>query len=184
MMKKAVLISIRPKWCELIAAGNKTVEVRKTRPKIDPPFKVYIYCSKGKERLLDILRDGDDNFGETYHGKDVFITCPESSFYYGHHGKVIGEFVCDWIKDFGFSPYNHGGYNGIEMLHEKSCVGFDEMYQYIGESFGFGWHISDLQIYDSPMELSMYYRDYAPNGMPIKHLQKAPESWCYVEEQL
>lgn len=31
---KAVLISIQPKWCELIASGKKTIEVRKTRPKI------------------------------------------------------------------------------------------------------------------------------------------------------
>lgn len=30
---KAVLISIRPKWCEKIVNGKKTIEVRKTRPK-------------------------------------------------------------------------------------------------------------------------------------------------------
>ena len=32
---REVLISIQPKWCELIASGKKTVEVRKTKPKID-----------------------------------------------------------------------------------------------------------------------------------------------------
>lgn len=40
---KSVLISIKPKWCELIAGGKKTIEVRKTKPKIDTPFKCYIY---------------------------------------------------------------------------------------------------------------------------------------------
>lgn len=45
----AVLLSVRPKWCELIASGKKTVEVRKTRPKIETPFKCYIYCTKPKE---------------------------------------------------------------------------------------------------------------------------------------
>ena len=45
-MSKAVLISIRPTWCELIANGEKTIEVRKTRPKLDTPFKCYIYCTK------------------------------------------------------------------------------------------------------------------------------------------
>lgn len=40
---KAVLISIRPKWCEKIANGQKTIEVRKTRPKINQPFRCYIY---------------------------------------------------------------------------------------------------------------------------------------------
>lgn len=34
---KAVLISIRPKWCEKIASGEKTVEVRKTKPKLETP---------------------------------------------------------------------------------------------------------------------------------------------------
>lgn len=42
-MSKAVLISIRPEWCEKIISGEKTIEVRKTRPKMDTPFKCYIY---------------------------------------------------------------------------------------------------------------------------------------------
>ena len=42
---KAVLISIKPNWCKLIWSGMKTVEVRKTRPKLETPFKVYIYCT-------------------------------------------------------------------------------------------------------------------------------------------
>ena len=48
-MSKAVLISIRPEWCEKIMEGRKTIEVRKTRPKMNPPFKCYIYkCGNGK----------------------------------------------------------------------------------------------------------------------------------------
>ena len=31
-MSKAVLISIRPMWSQKIMSGQKTVEVRKTRP--------------------------------------------------------------------------------------------------------------------------------------------------------
>ena len=41
----AVLISIRPKWCEKIISGEKTIEVRKTRPKLATPFKCHIYCT-------------------------------------------------------------------------------------------------------------------------------------------
>ena len=48
-MSKAVLISIRSGWCQKIMTGQKTVEVRKTRPKMDTPFKCYIYkCGNGK----------------------------------------------------------------------------------------------------------------------------------------
>ena len=46
-MAKAVLISIRPDWVEKILSGEKTLEVRKTRPKLEAPFKVYIYCTAG-----------------------------------------------------------------------------------------------------------------------------------------
>lgn len=45
-MSKAVLISIRPEWCNKIAGGQKSVEIRKTEPNLKKPFKCYIYCTK------------------------------------------------------------------------------------------------------------------------------------------
>lgn len=36
---KSIMLSIQPKYCEMIANGKKTVEVRKTRPKAEPPFR-------------------------------------------------------------------------------------------------------------------------------------------------
>ena len=76
---KAVLLSIQPKWCELIASGKKTIEVRKTRPKIDTPFKCYIYCTKIKNGFLKI-RKGIEELGN-----------PE----YRIDGKVIGKLAID-----------------------------------------------------------------------------------------
>ena len=81
---KSVLLSIKPEWCELIASGKKTLEVRKTKPKLNTPFKCYIYCTKGKS----------DN---------------QSS------GKVIGEFTCDDMTSFGFTPYYRNGSHGYYM---------------------------------------------------------------------
>lgn len=159
---KAVLISIQPKWCELIAMGKKTVEVRKTKPKLETPFKVYIYQTKGKEILLDVMKDGDTVYGDVYHGKPVFIKTNEKGGYglYGVHGKtqkVIGEFVCDRIEEIGFSPYMHGMYICKDKSFiEKSCIPFDVMFDYLGEEYGYGWHISDLVIYDKPKELSEF----------------------------
>ena len=52
----SVMLSIQPKWCNLILSGAKTWEVRKTKPagvklgKLDEPFKCYIYCT-GVKRL-------------------------------------------------------------------------------------------------------------------------------------
>ena len=80
-MSKAVLISIRPKWCEKIINGDKTIEVRKTRPKMDTPFKCYIYCTLPK-----------------YPHEDFIATdYPRPQFYGG--GKVVGEFTCDRIYE-------------------------------------------------------------------------------------
>ena len=39
-MSKAVMLSIRPKWVEKIANGKKTIEVRKTKPKLETPFAI------------------------------------------------------------------------------------------------------------------------------------------------
>ena len=95
----AVLISIRPKWCEKIISGEKTIEVRKTRPKMDTPFKCYIYCTKPEEKLLTIMKDGDENYGETYHGKPVLIKTEKAptTGLWDKRQKVIGEFLCDQI---------------------------------------------------------------------------------------
>ena len=48
---KAVLLSIRSEWCKKIFIGEKTVEIRKTRPKLETPFKVYIAQSAGVDLL-------------------------------------------------------------------------------------------------------------------------------------
>ena len=178
-MSKAVLISIRPKWCEKIVNGNKTIEVRKTRPKIDTPFKCYIYCTLPK-----------------YPHEDFIATnYPMPQFYGG--GKVIGEFTCDgfWIG----SPRNT---NPIFCM--AACMdGFDTE-KYAKDKILYGWHISDLKIYDAPKKLGEFWRDcleYSElstncwscenvcgdgdetdcNTDGRLYLRRPPQSWCYVE---
>lgn len=166
---KAVLISIKPKWCELILREKKTVEVRKTRPKLETPFKCYIYQTKGKERLIDIMKGSDNCYGETYHGKPVFIKMRENSGYaglFGREQKVIGEFVCDVI---GLTAYTIDGYADI-IDCKFSCMSPSDFLEYGKGGVLYSWHISDLKIYDKPRELSEF------------GLTRPPQSWCYVEE--
>ena len=117
---KAVLLSIQPKYCELIASGKKTIEVRKTSPKIDTPFKCYIYCTIGNGVKGDYLVPSG-------------IQC----------GKVIGEFVCNKID---------GGY------------------EYGKGSPLYGWHITDLKIYEKAKELSEFYT--ANWSLPCEHKKR------------
>lgn len=131
---------------------GKTIEVRRTRPKLEPPFKVYIYCTKAEERLITILKDGDENYGEIYHGKPVFIKTnkPDNLYAYGHSCAVIGEFTCDRIYEL--APLNHAP----DDVEQQSCLTREEIVQYL-RGTGYGWHISDLRIYDTLRELSEFW---------------------------
>ena len=211
-MSKAVMISIRPKWCEKICSGEKTIEVRKTRPKLEPPFKCYIYCTQARERLITILKDGDENYGEIYRGKPVFIKTDEGSVcdMWGKRQKVIGEFTCDQIYeirkrgipenfDYCYLSLNEWGNDDIEAeikAISASCVSKAELNTYGAKApFLYGWHISDLKIYDTPKELSEFQRatdpcnschaEYTWECTGCKNLsgdiKRAPQSWCYVE---
>lgn len=180
---KSVLISIQPKWCELIASGKKTVEVRKTKPKLDTPFKVYIYATKSGDRL--VLKNDK-----------VFEISKAIT------GKVIGEFVCDMVLDFGLDPYGHNSYFISDDDFESTCFTlFDEFWEYGKGKPLYGWHISDLVIYDKPKELSEFYKpcyymswcqykllcdaigyDYFNCGNCENVITRPPQSWCYVEE--
>lgn len=202
-MSKAVLMSIKPKWCELIASGKKTVEVRKTKPKLETPFRVYIYCTKDKWQHLVQMPDKSYRI---YNGKE-YGKYDKSLIFGGEaNGKVIGEFVCD--KIFPISVY-YDNPNCKLALKEFPyvCLTDKQIIDYLGNGKkGYGWHISDLVIYDKPKDLSEFYHkcektpcegcehlkyqkvnsqerdwdcEYLNYQIPIT---RPPQSWCYVEE--
>nr|DAS70919.1 MAG TPA: hypothetical protein [Caudoviricetes sp.] len=186
-MSKAVLISIRSKWCEKIASGNKTIEVRKTRPKIDTPFKCYIYCTSGHPYIS--VKGG--NLDRDTVRTNTVGRC---------NGKVIGEFVCDYILQ-------RCEMANADIAEQQSCVRREDIYfKYSeeGKHYIYGWHISNLKIYDAPKKLGEFWRDcleYSElstncwscenvcgdgdetdcNTDGRLYLHRPPQSWCYVE---
>ena len=183
---KSVLISIQPKWCELIVRGEKTIEMRKTAPKIETPFKCYIYETRGFERV------GNANLNCVIGGKG--------------RGVVIGEFICDEIYDMR------------DVLIEPTCLTIEEWCKYTDNHKGivYGWHISDLKVYDKPKELNEFYRwydgvtdirpcqngkscyytfydysencqacriDYDGTDCPFLRVQRPPQSWMYIDDE-
>lgn len=159
---KSVLISIRPQWVEKIASGQKTIEVRKSAPK-EVPFKSYIYETQGKTETPWIDEDGH--------------------FVYKGRGQVIGEFIYDGIAEFEGEFHDDGsteelrrvwydeddGERDAELFAENgeqnylctsSCLTWGELKKYIGIGYHtfYGWHISDLKIYDKPRELSDFLK--------------------------
>lgn len=167
-MVKSVMISIKPKWCELIASGKKTIEIRKTRPKIETPFRCYIYCTKEKD-ISEILWTGK---------KQEIGKISDKS-----NGKVIGDFVCDEIYTIdcdstGFFYKGKQGYIKKELEY-NSCLSEGDIFSYLFPNVGYGWHISELKIYYEPKSLKDFYHYGVKRGSKVT---RPPQSWCYVDE--
>lgn len=196
-MSKAVLISIRPKWCELIANGAKTVEVRKTRPKLETPFKCYIYCTQDKHLAFMQNQTGTNLIA----CMDATTGIPAGGAI--GNGKVIGELTCDRIDEydddtiFSFRHEDYARWNDFGL--DRACMHPEDFQNYADGKWLYGWHISDLKIYDKPKELTEFHTwekckscsksgyestacIYDENCMVPVAITKAPQSWCYVED--
>lgn len=185
---KSVLISIRPKWTEKIARGEKTIEVRKTAPQ-EVPFKCYIYETKGQ-------------YVKFTHGA-------HTKYGYGR-GKVIGEFICDRIEMVNAKCSNYG----IDLFYHdcltNGCLTEREIEKYFNvpedrdlramKGNGYVWNISDLKIYDKPKELSEFRKPCPYGDLPcwicpscdkdendnliqcFNTVSRPPQSWQYIED--
>ena len=192
---KSVLISIQPYWVFLIIAKamgwntneEKTIEVRKNHPKDKCWDKAAkIYCSKDKKSFAKIPKEYQPFMGK-------FL------------GKVIGEFVCDTFEHY---TSNCTVFESVLLPSPNDlaemCLTLEELNEYgTRGKLLYGWHISDLVIYDKPKELSEFYtrcysgcgncehvsRGYSYGGgidlvctvSNKKPIKRPPQSWCYVE---
>lgn len=182
-MSKAVLISIRPKWVQKIASGEKTIEVRKTRPKLETPFKCYIYCTMDHPYIsvscgeLDKLNYRTNTVGRC-------------------NGKVIGEFTCDRIDRLAPANEPYGIYDIDDNYVLQTCLENGALWDYGHGTPLYGWHISDLRIYDTPKELSEFKTlcrvdadccaclsyNYTKMDCDGRVIGRPPQSWCYVDD--
>ena len=176
---KSILLSIKPKYVALIASGKKTVEVRKTAPK-EVPFKCYIYMTQGAYKDLGLYSEG----------------------IYQNRMKVIGEFICDRVIEWKYLPDDVFP-SWLRMYYiyaddgEKTCLSYREIEEYGKGKTLYGWHISELKIYDKPKQLRefcipcktncedckkpFFYDCWKEKGK-IKVVTRPPQSYMFVEE--
>ena len=167
MHETSIMISIRPVWCQWISTRHKSVEVRKTKPRIKPPFRCYIYCTANKNGVYDLLE---------IHATDGKIRKANS--------MVIGEFICDkitnasvWKDDDGKCYVDNMHALDGSLLDELDIIG------YAGKEGGtvYGWHISNVFIYDHPLSLQEFsVLKSTPEYSVRESLKRPPQSWCYV----
>ena len=184
---KSVLITTRPQWVEKIchkigedetgkAIYEKRIEVRKTAPQ-EVPFKCYIYETQGQ-------------YVKFTHGA-------HTKYGYGR-GKVVGWFICDKVD-----KYHYDYCDGVDIDDDtilETAIDREDINIYAKGKTLYGWHISDLKIYDKPKELGdfkkhchykdrnsyclanecEYYSDWT--GICCNWVERPPLSWCYVED--
>lgn len=177
-MENAILLSTNPVWCEKIfhivnyapsgePIGEKRFEVRKTRPKIETPFKVYVYETQEKKF------------------KDIGVHWKNGQTFEHHIGKVIGEFICDAILE-----WDEDATPPVPLI--KTCLSYSQIRRYWGDKKKiFLWHISNPKLYNTPIELgefsngsSRFEFSDTEDGFPWKYsgMTRPPQSWCYVEK--
>lgn len=204
---KSILISIQPQWVQKILNEEKTIEVRKTAP--EPPFKAYIYCTKGNENLIQwndsAGGDGNYNSPQCIHFKCRELTNRKVDEKMGEtllNSKVVAEFICNKVSDLTEAiesaiSDNYHAYNDIRL--EKACLHIDDLSKYMqkGRHGAVGIHISDLKVYDKPKELGNFTGTCKTNKRCGESkicdssqqclwdkLTRPPQSWMYVEELL
>ena len=191
--------------------GEKTVEVRKGTALYKAIQKlideygyadIYVYCAKDKPNLW--LPYEYDCFELDEASQPYLSDKPIIDIDTKMNGKVIFKFRCykveeiereEQIKFINFDDYISMSSNTTyEEIWEKSCLSPEELNNYLQDKNGCAIHISDLEIFDKPKELSEFYKighyedlddcftdEKQINGKWCIPLKKAPQSFCYIE---
>lgn len=197
----AILISIKPEWVEKILSGEKTIEIRKTKPSCDLPCKVYIYCTMGYPDLMFTPPISWFKLNEEELNKKVQT--------YLLNGKVVAEFTLDKVDRCGDAVNDATHWDMWNEWNDLSlndaCIHPYDLEEYSNGYEIYAWHISNLKVYDKPKELREfhtickenncsycpyhYHENNASIGIEefcmsdgLKPITRPPQSWCYVED--
>lgn len=194
---KSILLSIKPEWYAKILNGEKTIEIRKNKALASAIQKlineygyadIYVYCSKSNTQYL---------VGSKTQKCEIITKSPNARFSpnidkYTGNGKVLFKFRCYKVEEIETCERH-----SPELLNQ-SCLNANEFYDYLtkgrnflGQVLGYAIHISDLEIFDRPKELSELKYPHSRLGIPRweivngnfveKRIRKAPQNYCYIE---
>lgn len=191
---ESVLFPIHAEPCNYIVQGIKEWEFRTRPPKIETPYKGYIYCTGG--RLLY------ENFPHGNLSREIKL----ADYRYAKqshalNGKVIGEFICDRTVEV----VRHGFVNPFAInsqVLEKGHLSNSEFLSYTDHYRKdlYALHISQLVIYDKPKDITAFKRPHNRANCGVRDcgfygsgrcaiggncdkltIRKAPQSWCFAE---
>lgn len=165
---KEILISIQPEHIANITTKigeengksvyKKRIEVRKSHPSIETPFKCYIYCTYGQLFYVEY----PNGIESKVFGLADYKVCGKDRIGNMLNGKIIGEFVCDKIDEWKYLPDGFAEEKNEKIYYITSedgratCLTYDEIENYGKGKTLYGWHITDLKIYSKPKELNKF----------------------------
>lgn len=211
---KAIMISDKPKWSALMMNGIKKIEIRKNKALASAIQKliaengyadIYVYCTKDEELFYSRVTQ------EWFTAKNRNI----KTVHRLSNGIVKFKFRCYKVEEILITP--HGNYYTNTLSNNKlqtqSCLSNTEIFKYTNCHItiygycvcGYAIHISDLEIFDKPKELSEFKQkvkgcytchycgknnrcvlklskeEIEHNCYNYKSLTKAPQNMVYVE---
>ena len=186
-MNKAIILSVKPEHAYNILSGKKTLELRKSAPK---GFKgwVYVYVTKA-------IKDYRKDFYYQPKNKKVIFRLHgviPFRFWFDEYDEITYDYMCD--VSGGGVPLDSGSYEYYITCGQLDSLqlSYEDVLDYGKNKDLYAWHIKNLEIFDKPMELGEFMKDWDifdtdSNGkyvgkyiQPIKFVTKPPQSYMYA----
>lgn len=182
---KSILISIKPEYVEKILNHSKTIEIRKTKPNIKLPCKVYIYCTNGY-MLYDLI---NEDYLELKKNCTLDMTRKSNKYLSGTppmlNRRVVAEFTLNKVEEYELELWDNETFESIGKVYydeetrerevdvfasdediektefvKSSQLSVNDLRKYLGTGFQtcYAWHIEDLKIYDNPKLLQEFFK--------------------------
>lgn len=125
-------------------------------------MKLLLYCTKKKPNLNKLYGKNWFYFGEKLTDLDVKL-----------NGKIVAQCDCEKIDNITYNGWWNCYANSEEINYDtffdeiNTCLTQEQISKYLKNGVGYALHLSNLEVFDVPKELS----DFG--------VRKAPQNMCY-----
>ena len=187
-----ILASLKPYYYYLIGERKKNIEVRKSALK-NLPQDIVFYMSKDEKSFAKIPKEFQEKYRKHFGKIGIKVVCDKVDEYNFHEG--LTEF-----NSMGLPSRIYGSYLIFADDYKSMCLSYDEVKSYGNRKTIYGWHISNLKIYDKPKELGEFRKsgfmteeEWLFNLYPNTHchyeawakkfeITRPPQSYMWIKE--
>ena len=169
-LNRDILFSIKPKYVHLILEKKKTIEVRKTRCKLEDKCRGFIYCTADPTYPLWKCDVNAFARGKVVNRPD--LNC---------NGRIVCHCTIKVIDEYVWDEFNHC-YDIDDDTLAQTCLTQEELYEYGKGKTLYGYHLEYVMPYFAPtrLEEAWFWKPYKDELMVKTSISRAPQSWCYI----